>query len=93
MDLQTNGQQQSGVREGQSQSIHGDSLGRGGGRGAYGDDVAVAHGEGVAPAEDRAHRLEELADVPVHVLPFFPPLSPPFLGVFLWSFDPCSGEL
>lgn len=37
-----------------------------GGGGAYGDDVAVAPGEDVAAAEDGAHRVDELADVPVH---------------------------
>ena len=58
--------------------------------GAYGDDVAVAPGEDVAAAEDGAHRVDELADVPVHAaaLPFFPDA---FWGLSEGWFDPWEG--
>lgn len=57
------------------------------GKGAYGDDVAVAPGEDVAAAEDGAHRVHELADVRVHAAAL-PSFSFPFPRFFEGWFDP-----
>jgi hypothetical protein len=48
---------------------------------SYGDDVAVAPWEGVAAAEDRAHRVHEPADVIAHAAL---PLLLSFSDVFFW---------
>jgi hypothetical protein len=59
---------------------------------SYGDDVAVAPWEGVAAAEDRAHRVHEPADVIAHAAL---PLLLSFSDVFFLEgrVDPGEGDI